>query len=219
MVKRFSYPLLVVFCFAVFPALAQRSPLRFGVKAGGSLSQLNIKNGGDYVPESNSFSPGFYAGALLEISGPAGSKLKGQVEALFQQYFQKNSGHFDGLYRNTTTRISQISVPLMIRYFPIPALSFNAGASVNFNLIAEGDHRYQYISSGEPTPLPFHYGDEDNLQPFQLGVLVGASYYLYKGLFLDARYNYLFGQLTKSEPRQWVHGFQLGIGYKFGSPN
>lgn len=217
MAKHFSYFLIVLIGLSVFPAAAQRSPVRFGVKAGAGLYQLNFEYKDKLVHGTDLYRLGFYGGALVEISGPAGSKLKGQIEVLFQQHFLRNHSNAYGLHWQAGTRLSQISVPLMLRYFPIPALSFNAGASVNFNIHGEGERLF----TGYQTPWrdDFNLKGEGNLQPIQFGVLAGASYYIYKGLFVDARYNYLFGQITISEPKQWLHGFQLGIGYKFGSPN
>lgn len=186
-----------------------RSPLRFGVKAGANISHLGVSDAAVLGTASNSFGPGFFAGGLLEISGPAGSKLKGQVEALYSFHNVKNTFTLGGIASEWKTNLSQISIPLMIRYFPIPSLSFNAGPSVNFNL----------ASKTKIDGTTFDHNDQDDLQTIQIGALVGATYYIYKGFFVDARYNYFFGSMLKkdnsNDPSYRLSAIQVGVGYKF----
>lgn len=205
--------LSVLLLLAASTATYAQSPLRFGVKAGANISRIGISNSSISMgTPSSSFGPGFYAGGLLEISGPAGSKLKGQIEALYSYHNVKNTYSNDLVKIDHKTSLSQISVPLMIRYFPIPALSFNAGASVNFNLASK-------TKAGSVT---VDHNDMDDLQTIQVGALVGATYYIYKGFFVDGRYNYYFGSMLKknnnNDPTYRLSAIQIGIGYKFGSP-
>lgn len=200
--------LLVILLSAATTYSYAQSPLRFGVKGGANISRMGVSNSilGD---PKNSFGPGFYAGGLLEISGPAGSKLKGQVEALYSFHNVKNTYTLSSVATERKTNLSQISVPLMIRYFPIPALSFNAGASVNFNIASK-------TTVGD---LKFDNKDLNVLQTLQVGALVGATYYIYKGFFVDARYNYYFGSVLKkdkdNDPTYRLSAIQVGLGYKF----
>lgn len=188
-------------------AKEHRSPLRFGVKAGGNLSRMGISDAPLLSDIKSSFGFGAFAGGLLEISGPAGSKLKGQIEALYSFHNVKNTFTLLGESQEMKTTIHQITVPVMVRYFPIPELSFNAGASVNFNLAS--DFKVDGVK----------YGNDDNLQTVQVGVLAGATYYIYKGFFVDARYNYYFGSVMKrdndTDPAYRLSAIQLGVGYKF----
>jgi hypothetical protein len=198
-------PLLHVTSFAQQTA---KSPLRFGLKGGLNLSRAGISNGAPFGSVSNSFGPGFFAGGLLEVSGPAGSKFKGQVEALYSFHTFTNRFTVAGLSTEPNTNLSQISVPVMVRYFPIPSLSVNAGASANVNIASKTD----------VGPLTYDNADLDYLQPVQIGILVGATYYIHKGFFVDARYNYYFGSIFKDSsvrPSYNLSAIQLGIGYKF----
>lgn len=185
-----------------------QSPLRFGVKAGANISHMGVSNGATLGDAKNSFGPGFYAGGLLEISGPAGSKLKGQIEALYSYHTMKNTYTLGDVATERKTNLSQISVPVMVRYFPIPALSFNGGASVNFNV----------ASKTKVGGLTLDNGELDELQTLQIGALVGATYYIYKGFFVDGRYNYYFGSVMKrdnNDPAYRLSAIQVGLGYKF----
>lgn len=196
-----------------------RSPLRFGLKAGGQLSHLNISQSNAYYSMNNGFGFGGYAGGLLEVSGPAGSKLKGQLEALFNYQNFRNEYELLGNLVNTTQRtaLTQISLPLMIRYFPIPSLSINAGGFVQFNLAADAERETEIL--GIATKTTENFKDNDYLQPVQAGVLAGVTYYIYKGFFVDGRYNYAFGSMLQqkqnNDPRYMVSTIQLGVGYKF----
>lgn len=197
----------------------QKSPLRLGLKAGSNITAVDM-SGDVPIKIDNRLGLGFYGGGLLEISGPAGSKWKGQMEALFN--FHTFKYRFSGpssplpFTVDEGHKVSQISVPIMVRYFVIPQLSFNAGASVNFNL---GDKATTNLNvrngsfQGEwQTPAP---GD---LQTIQVGALAGATYYFYKGLFADIRYNYLFGNVYQKEaggPSTRMNFLQIGMGYKF----
>jgi len=197
----------------------RRSPLRFGLKAGANISHLRVTNNG-YTTESNSFAPGVYGGGLLEISGPAGSKFKGQIEALFNWHNFKNKYTEADLSLERKISLSQISVPIMVKYFVIPSLSINAGGSVNFNIA--GKIKDETDVRGLITRTETDMNDADMLQTLQVGALVGATYYIYKGFFVDARYNYYFGSMAKNpistgndDPAYRISAIQVGIGYKF----
>jgi len=198
----------VILLLAASVSSYAQSPLRFGVKAGANISHMGISNS-SFSDLKNSFGPGFFAGGLLEVSGPAGSKLKGQIEALYSYHNVKNTFTFANISTERKTSVSQISVPVMVRYFPIPALSFNAGASVNFNI----------ASKTKIDDITIDNKDLDNLQTLQVGALVGATYYIYKGFFVDARYNYYFGSVMKkdnsNDPSYRLSAIQVGLGYKF----
>ena len=204
---------------AVISAEAQttigRSPLRVGIKAGGNLSMASFSADG-YSDIKNKFGFGFYGGGLLELSGPAGSKWKGQLEALFNYHNFKNE-YAGGIPMGTVsykTNLAQISVPVMVKYFIIPQLSVNAGASVNFNLASKTKFTSP-LTGGEVTN---DNKDLDMLNTLQIGALAGATYYIYKGFFVDARYNYYFGSVFKNDndaPTYRLSAIQLGIGYKF----
>lgn len=202
---------------SVSVSLAQ-SPIRFGVKGGANLSHMNSTPDIANVSEKNRFAPGGYGGFLMEISGPAGSKFKGQIEALYNFHRYDNRYNFPAMVSiKQSTTLHSISVPVMVKYFPIPSLSFNVGASVNFNLAAN--------EAFDGSIVGFDFGtnrnikDADYLNPVQIGALVGATYYIYNGFFVDGRFNYQFGSMLKNkndnDPQYRTNDIQLGIGYKF----
>jgi opacity protein-like surface antigen len=191
----------------------KRSPIRFGVKAGANISH-GAYSTDDYNGLKNKFGFGFHAGGLMEISGPAGSKLKGQVEALYNLHGFKNDYNLAIGTASNSTMLHQISVPLMLRYFIIPRFSVNLGPSVNFNLAAT--RKWENEVGGLITKGETNLKDTDALQTIQIGALAGATYYIHKGFFVDARYNYYFGSVLQSNmPTLRLSAIQVGLGYKF----
>ncbi len=195
-----------------------RSPLRFGLKAGANISHLKVSDNYGAQSSSNSFGIGAFGGGLLEISGPAGSKFKGQVEALFNLHNFRNSYSSAGFENKHKTSLAQISVPIVLKYFVIPSLSINAGPSVNFNIAGKDKYEERVVSSGIVRDLETDYKSPNVMQTVQIGALVGATYYIYKGFFVDARYNYYFGSMLKDMTPDYTFAtsaFQVGVGYKF----
>ncbi len=214
--KKFPVLLLALSSSALTYA-QERSPLRFGVKAGGNLSHLGLSDNSAFPGNKNAFGFGAYGGGLLEISGPAGSKFKGQMEALYSYHNAKQQYNNNLVKVTAKTNLSQISVPLMVKYFIIPQFSINAGGSVNFNVASRT--KTESTSEGNTITTSFdNKSDLDRLQTVQVGALAGVTYYIHKGFFVDARYNYYFGSMFKKEqndPSYRLSAVQLGVGYKF----
>lgn len=195
-----------------------RSPLRFGLKAGGNLSHMAISSN-DNNYGTPKFGLGYFGGGFMEVSGPAGSKFKGQIEVLYNRHNFKNN------YLSTAetsidkkTKLDQISVPVMVKYFIIPSLSFNLGASVNFNVGAKDVTETTKGNASTETTVDLK--DGDYLKTVQIGALAGVTYYIYKGFFVDGRYNYYFGKMLDQKlavdpAYKNMSAIQLGIGYKF----
>lgn len=202
---------VMALCIA-WPALSQTS-VRFGIKAGGNLSFSKMTV--DQVSINSNSKLGFFGGGLLEVSpGYADNKFKVQLEALFNQgnieYVLPGADQFvDKL------RVNQIQLPLLAKYFICPAFSVNLGPTFNLNLNGKESAYNDSLGVVSSEDL-----DSDDLNTFQIGLAAGATYYIYKGLFIDARYNPIFGQLNKATAGDFngklkLSYLQLGIGYKF----
>ncbi len=214
--KKLAIVLLLTCSYSTYA----RSPLRLGIKAGADVSRVGIADDIYVNNENASFGLGFYGGGLLEISGPAGSKFKGQIEALFaQQYF--NNGYSYIINPNDIdikTSVSRISVPVSVKYFIIPSLSINVGGSVHFNLASKSAIKRSKFIMGD-TSWEINNKERDFLQTIQVGALAGVTYYIYKGFFIDARYNYYFGKVLDMKNAllnyKNMSSIQVGLGYKF----
>lgn len=181
--------------------------VRFGVKAGGSLNFSKVSAG--KVSYSGDSRVGFFGGGFMEVSpNSPENKFKLQLEALYsRENLQISDPAEDGM--KVLIDINQINVPLLAKYFVLPELSINLGPTFNFNLSGSGTGK---DNQGEKTDL----GKMDDLKSFQMGLAAGASYYICKGLFIDARFTPLFGGLnTEDEINYKASAIKLGIGYKF----
>lgn len=112
-------------------ANAQR--VNYGLKA----SLLFSKISGEGIKQS--FTPGFQGGAFFEIDLSKDKKWGIQPELLFTQTSAKKASDFANryvTYHNTQARdkikISAATVPLLVRYSPIPAVTLNLGAQYTY---------------------------------------------------------------------------------------
>lgn len=187
-----------------------QTSIRFGLKAGGSLnfSKINFDN----LSYNGDSRFGFYGGGLAEISPNAPeNKLKIQLEALYSRINIRYS--FPGnAVAAEKLGVNQINVPLLAKYFILPELSVNLGPTFNFNLNGKG--------TLEDTAGVSVEEDLTDFNTFQMGLAAGATYYIYKGFFVEARYTPIFGTLNKSIEGYEGVGMKMsavkfGIGYKF----
>ncbi|MGF7232479.1 porin family protein [Arachidicoccus sp.] len=206
--KKILFVAAVLFSTAAY----SQSTVRFGIKAGGNVSfsktdvqNLSVKGKSDF---------GFWGGGLMEVSpNNPNNKFKLQLEALYSNINSKYDGLSDSRAKDKIN-LQQINVPLLAKYFIIPSLSINAGPTFNFNIAGKekiSDTTGAYV---------FSQNLKGQLNTFQIGAAVGATYYICEGLFVDARYNPLFGQINKKEngdggSKIRMSTISLGIGYKF----
>jgi opacity protein-like surface antigen len=198
---------LAVFCLAG-PSFAQTT-MNYGIKAGGNLSFSKIDLG--QLSINGDVRPGFYGGTFIQVSPvDPESKFKVQLEALFNQA----NAQYSETEQKVKLQVNQIEVPLLAQYYILPQLSVNLGPTFNFNLGGKGsiqDTLGNSISQNLTT---------DDLNLFQIGLAAGLTYYTNSGIFIDARYNPVFGQVNKAEEgdmgtKMRISNVQLGIGFRF----
>lgn len=117
--------------FSGFAANAQR--LHYGLKA--NLLFSGIQGEG----LESSFTPGFQGGAFFEYDLSKDKKWGLQPELLFTQTTNKKADDFATYYtssRNTDARdkikISALTVPILLRYTPVPVLTMNLGVQYTY---------------------------------------------------------------------------------------
>lgn len=198
--------ILSVAALAAVATTTNAQSVRFGVKGGVNLSNSMVEDATAGV--TSPFGVGAYAGGLAEISfiKPT-DKFKGQLEVNYDLYHLKlKLGD-----TKTINRIHAISVPLVGKYFITPSFSVFAGPTFNFNLASEAYSRKGDVKTDAVATT-------DNLTPFQVGGVAGLNYYIVKGFFVEARYNYIsprpFDQVAVNNLGA-TNNIQVGIGYKF----
>lgn len=202
----------ILFCLMIFAStgIFAQTSFRYGLKLGAdySLTALQVPNTLDtkLTPKA-----GFWGGGFVEMSpNSAGNKFKLQLEALYMtnNFTVSNTGYDD--YKN---HLDYLSVPLLAEYFVRPKFSLNAGPTFNFCI---GATESQYDGNSLKTVTN---NISDQIKSFQVGLAVGATYYIFQGLFLDLRYNPFLGQANKNATTEYnkltPSTATLGIGYKF----
>nr|WP_315034573.1 porin family protein [uncultured Chryseobacterium sp.] len=187
---------------------AQNSSLSFGVKGGYTLSSMK------YFGEQMDSKSYFYAGIVAEK--PLSSKFSIQAEVLYTQLGGKDSYPGVQLIGNEIVnvgdmkfdyKLNQIQVPISAKYYFIPNFSALIGMNFGFN-----------ISSKVKTDTIFGEvtGDSEGTKTLNLFPFLGAEYKISEKFFVDARYNFNFFELNKSNTVPTKIGFlQAGVGYRF----
>lgn len=205
--------IITLAALASFATAAQAQHVRFGVKAGatGSFSTMSKPI---YSNVQDKFGLGAYAGGLAEISFINKSdKFKLQVEALFNLTNLPSDMKRGGFSQSLNMSVQSVSVPVLAKYFFTPRFSLYAGPTANFNLGATSK-----LDIGG-TKSTSDLGGE--LNSFQLGGMVGANYYVWKGLFLEAKFHAVTPDLTTPNTLSitptygTINNISLGLGFKF----
>lgn len=186
--------LCLLFLFILFsnPTLKAQEYLQFGAKGGGNFYNMSAKNS-----TGNKMQTGFHIGLLLEIF--VANKFSIQPEVLYSNKGTKEGFELDTPpYGYPEWKFDYIQVPLLARFFLIPALSIEAGPSINFLIKEE--------INGIKTDLG---------SSFELGGAIGASYKISDSSFGSARFIYGFTDALKKEYEAVVnnYGMQLGLGF------
>ena len=188
--------------------------MRFGVKVG-AIASKESKSGLMQSEVELKFGLGGYVAGFAEISFKSkADKFKLQLEALYCKTNFASTSRYDSTFiQKRTVGVQSICVPIVAKYFVTPRISVFAGPMAIFNLDANVTNR---IGNGA---LKTDFGDE--LNTFQMGIMAGANYYVWKGLFLEARYHAVLPNLTRPDYGSFtfyyrtINNVSLGLGFKF----
>ncbi|KMQ64967.1 hypothetical protein ACM46_12245 [Chryseobacterium angstadtii] len=216
--------LLLIAAVAVVSANLSAQELRFGPKAGYSLSTLKFKdNGGS---ESTDPSHTFYAGGMVEYKisdkfGLQGEVLYSQLGGKISEGVEDEDDNYFKIQNKMT--FGTILVPVSAKYFITEGLSVSAGASFGYILTAKSKTVTDLGLGGIIPGLELSGNDEtdikDQTNTFNIAPFLGAEYALENGLFFDARYNMGISNLAKDpmNGEKTTNSFlQVGVGFKFG---
>lgn len=163
--KSFLLPTVLIFTSLQFLYSQENkeSLFSYGLKAG--ISDYNSSS--DKVNSTSDFS--FYAGGYGYYKLSNTSNI--QAELLFESY-----GIEDESFFSTETDLVQLSLPVFMKFEAKPNLFFNLGGFIGYHLDVNTK------SNGRPTV--------DFIKDWNAGLLAGIEYHIFKGFFLEARYNY-----------------------------
>jgi opacity protein-like surface antigen len=197
-----SLLLLFVLWLTITPfASAQDSTeaiFSFGLKAGASDYSFST----DDVSASSDFS--YYLGGYANHNISNTSSF--QIEFLFQDYTIE-----DETFLNTETDLLQLSLPVFMKFEAKPNLFLNLGGYVGHNININSELNGRSIG--------------DLIKTWDAGLLAGIEYHVYKGLFVEVRYNYGLtdlqngpestGDVLRDLDEIKIRSLFFGLGFKF----
>ena len=187
---------------------------QFGIKGGLNLSNITDSDSefADLNANVSSKSKvGFYGG--LFMNAPISENFSIQPEILYNNVGTKITGK-DEMGNNGSIRLNldYISVPVMFQYKATPSFYLEAGPQ--FGLLVNSNLKTEIDGTSVTTNV-----DKDNFNTFDLGVGLGAGYWITPQLGLNARYVAGVTDIAKDNNSTYNYrnnNFQVGLAYKFG---
>jgi len=216
--------LLLVAAVAIMGATVSAQEVRFGAKAGYSLSTLKFKDNQEV--ESTDPMHTFYVGGLVEykmsdkfglqgevLYSPLGGKISEKVED------PDDVATFIKIQNKTT--LGTLLIPVSAKYFISDSFSISAGASFGVILSAKSKTVADLglvVIPGFEISADDERDIKDNINTLNIAPFLGAEFALENGIFFDARYNYGVSNLAKNAGNaKLTNSFlQVGVGFKFG---
>ena len=199
--------LLAIFCVTSFTAFSQDIKVKAGINVPDFKVEHKTPNEKiDLVDKNN---VGFYLGVGYEY------KLNEKFSLEAEIIYNKISYDWD-MFPYDSERFNTLLVPITLNYYPIEKLNIGIGANANYLLKSEIE--LSYINAQNPEALL--KGKEettDFYHKLNYGLHFSASYNIWKGLFVEARYYVGVGKMNKKtdlEDRSY-NNLQLGLSYKF----
>jgi hypothetical protein len=167
----------VIISLFTFLAGAAEAQVAFGLKGGLNLTNINT----DDAEATYNSRTGYHAGLFLR--GKFG-KVGIQPEVLF--FTQRNTiDHFQyapGVYTDVKQNLTYLSVPIMVKFYPVLGLNLQVGPQ--FGFLLDGERKYNSNVLGvTKEDIKDYYKSSD------VAVSLGLGYDFNFGLGLDFRYN------------------------------
>ncbi len=205
--KKIIFLFVTVFAFTLLNA----QDISFGLKAGPNFADLNISDSDD--DDEFETRTAFHVGGLVEFS--FSDKFSVQPELLFSSVGAKYEESEGEVSMKLQIIENYLSVPIMLKFYPIEGLSLQAGPQIGFLLSAKGKMEISGTSSDDITE---EEDIKDEFESIDFGVGFGLGYKMDMGLFFDARYVLGMINVAKEiDDDEYVKNnvIQLSIGYKF----
>lgn len=193
--------------------------VELGVNVGVSGSISKSIHSIAYQNLSNQLGIGGYFGGVAELNfGIHHQRLRLQIELLAHYNTLRNElGTMTLMIENSKTNVHSMMLPVLAKYYLTPDWTVYAGPSFSYNFLARNG--LQNLSNQE-----WNYRDKTEmkevLRSFQTGFIIGTSYQVYRKMYMEIRYQSIFGGPIKYNalliPEYGnIHNFSLGVGYKF----
>jgi hypothetical protein len=157
--------------FLLVAISAHSQEVAFGLKGGLNLTTLNFDD-----PEASYDSKaGFHAGIFLRSKF---DRIAIQPEVLF--FTQKGDVTYSAI-GTAEESFTYVSVPVMLKFYPIGGLNLQAGPQ--FSFLVDGERKYDTILGSGSEDIKDYYKKSD------ISISAGAGYDFGFGLSVDFRYN------------------------------
>lgn len=166
--RKLNLIVIVSFLFIGTSVMAQETA--FGIKGGLNLSEIKI----DDPEASYNSKTGYHAGIFLR-----GKFDKVAIQPELLLYTQR--GDFSGPGYSGSEDFTYLTIPLMVKFYPVMGLNLQVGPQFGFLLDGE--------RSAETLFGPIKQDIKDQYESNDFSVSAGAGYDFPFGLSLDARYN------------------------------
>ena len=205
--KNLIFLLITVFAFSFLNA----QDISFGLKAGPNFADLNFSDSGGEEFETRT---AFHVGGVVELS--FSDKFSVQPELLFSSVGAKIEESEGEASMKVQFIENYLSVPIMLKFYPIEGLSLQAGPQIGFLLSAKSKWEISGAGSGEDGTEEEDMKDE--FESIDFGVGFGVGYKMDMGLFFDARYVLgMINVVKEIDDDEYVKNnvIQLSVGYMF----
>ena len=166
----------------------------YGFKVGANISNISGDNSYDGMKGA------MHVGTVAEII--VSDLFSIQPELLYSMQGSQDSD--DSSLKNNN---HYITVPIMIKYFINETMSIDAGPQIGYLLFAQTSNGWEeWVDT------------KDQLNAFDYGFNIGASYEMDNGMNINIRYNYNFANIYKSNDFDLKANntvIQISLGYKF----
>jgi len=201
--------LTIALTIITLSTVTSQEKIQFGIKGGINFTNMSV----DFLVDKE-YKTGFHIGGLVEI--PFGSKFSLQPEILYSTQGTKGNAVslaniFPGLEPTPVEyNLDYIQVPILAKFYLFDSFSLELGPS--FNFLIKDEIIYSY-SDGTVIHNP---GSNDVGETFEFGGVIGVSYKVVSGFFVNFRYNHGFTDaLSYDLENSKNYGFLLGLGYIF----
>ena len=200
--------LLTIFCIISFTAFSQDIKVKAGVNVPSFNAEYKALEKNKDVTDKNNV--GFYVGAGYEYK--MNNKFSLGAELLYNR-LQYESKLVNG-YKET---FNMLSLPISFNYYPIEKLSVGAGVNFNYLLKSEIKNSRNYTLPDQEDWYQEKEETTERYNKINYGIHFSASYNIWKGLNIDARYYIGLGKINKEDDffETKFNNLQLGLSYKF----
>lgn len=180
-------------------SVAQAQDAAFGLKGGINLSTFNL----DDTDATYDSRTGFHAG--LFVRGKF-NKVAIQPELLL---FTQNTDIRSSVFGTAQDRFTYLSIPVMIKLYPVGGLNLQVGPQ--FGFLLDGERKYDTVFGSGSQDIKDHYKNSD------VSLSLGAGYDFGFGLGLDFRYNLGIKDVNNAANGDEVKSrvFMVSLGWNF----